>query len=258
MVVRAIIRILSSVAVGRLMLMATRAAIERQKTSEECIFLKKNKSYCQISRLIVCNVQTSQKLVKKTFKSIVTLFSTVQKWMKLLQEWILDQSHWHKVDVGMFDVHVDKSVCVNEWVLTSGGLMCILRNSSRTLSFIAGWLTHCPCESPCAGLVWFALVVHRSFEAVVEDTPSTRVPKGLQVRTLPVKDTSSKVSMFLCIRGFSLVFSVMARMFIHNVYSLSSVFFTLTCFFSSSNIWFQFMFQVLFTKQKFPPKYLSL
>lgn len=42
------IRILSSVAVGRLMLMATRAAIERQKIKEECIFLQKNKSYCHV------------------------------------------------------------------------------------------------------------------------------------------------------------------------------------------------------------------
>jgi len=56
MVVRTMIRILSSVAVGRLMLMATRAAIERQKIREECIFLKKNESYCHMSRLIVCRV----------------------------------------------------------------------------------------------------------------------------------------------------------------------------------------------------------
>lgn len=60
MVVRAMIRILSSVAVGRLMLTATRAAIEREKIREECIFLQKNKSYCHMSCLIVCGIKVSK------------------------------------------------------------------------------------------------------------------------------------------------------------------------------------------------------
>ncbi len=51
MIVRAMIRILSSVAVGRLTLTATRAVIKKQKIREDCIFLQRNKSYCHMSRI---------------------------------------------------------------------------------------------------------------------------------------------------------------------------------------------------------------
>lgn len=87
----------------------------------------------------------------------------------------------HKV---MFGVHVDK----NEWVLTSGVLMCILRNSSRNLPFYScGWLTHCSSESPwrwpgsrlCPLWIW-------RLEKTLSTSPKHQT-RGLQVRTLPVK-----------------------------------------------------------------------
>lgn len=92
----------------------------------------------------------------------------------------------------MFYVHVDKSICVNEWVLTSGVLMCILRNSSRNLPFIAmdDWLI-APVNHPapvCSGLPLSSTVVVKPVEDPIHKFWSETSYPGV-----PGKDTSSKV-----------------------------------------------------------------
>lgn len=150
----------------------------------------------------------------------------------------------------MFYVHVDKSVCVNEWVLTSGVLMCILRNSSRNLPFIAmdDWLI-APVNHPapvCSGLPLSSAVVVKPVEDPIHKFWSETSYPGA-----PGKDTSSKVVVkwqlgFFCV--LEDFFPLCNGLYVYTqTFIVCHLFFILTSF-SLPNVWFQFMFEVLFTE----------